>query len=125
MDKYTTWIITGSIFAGLAVLFGAFGAHGLKSRVSPEDLVIFETGVRYQMYHALALIVLGLIAMNPAVNISSLPFVLFVLGIVIFSGTLYLIPLTGFRWLGAITPIGGTALIAGWMSLIYNLIRSQ
>ena len=125
MDKYTTWIITGSIFAGLAVLFGAFGAHGLKSRISPEDLVIFETGVRYQMYHALALIVLGLIAMNPAVNISSLPFVLFVLGIVIFSGTLYLIPLTGLRWLGAITPIGGTALIAGWMSLIYNLIRLQ
>ena len=125
MDKYTTWIITGSIFAALAVLFGAFGAHGLKSRVSAEDLVIFETGVRYQMYHALALLVLGLIAMNSAVYFSSLPFVLFVSGIVIFSGTLYLIPLTGLRWLGAITPIGGTALIAGWISLIYNLIRSQ
>ena len=125
MDKYTTWIITGSIFAALAVLFCAFGAHGLKSRVSAEDLVIFETGVRYQMYHALALLVLGLIAMNSAVNFSSLPFVLFVSGIVIFSGTLYLIPLTGLRWLGAITPIGGTALIAGWISLIYNLIRSQ
>ena len=125
MDKYTTWIITGSIFAALAVLFGAFGAHGLKSRVSAEDLIIFETGVRDQMYHALALLVLGLIAMNSAVNVSSLPFVLFVSGIVIFSGTLYLIPLTGLRWLGAITPIGGTALIAGWISLIYNLIRSQ
>jgi len=63
--------------------------------------------------------------MNSAVNFSSLPFILFVSGIVIFSGTLYLIPLTGLRWLGAITPIGGTALIAGWISLIYNLVRSQ
>ena len=124
MDRYTIWIITGSIFAALAVLFGAFGAHGLKSRVSAEDLIIFETGVRYQMYHALALILLGLIAMNPNTAITNLTFVLFVTGIFIFSGTLYLIPLTGLRWLGAITPIGGTALIAGWISLIYNLIKS-
>jgi uncharacterized membrane protein YgdD (TMEM256/DUF423 family) len=124
MDRYTIWIITGSIFAALAVLFGAFGAHGLKSRVSAEDLIIFETGVRYQMYHALALILLGLIAMNPNITITNLTFGLFVAGILIFSGTLYLIPLTGLRWLGAITPIGGTALIAGWISLIYNLIKS-
>lgn len=124
MDRYTIWIITGSIFAALAVLFGAFGAHGLKSRISAEDLIIFETGVRYQMYHALALILLGLITMNPNTPITNLTFGLFVTGIFIFSGTLYLIPLTGLRWLGAITPIGGTALIAGWISLIYNLIKS-
>lgn len=124
MDRYTIWIITGSIFAALAVLFGAFGAHGLKSRISAEDLIIFETGVRYQMYHALALILLGLITMNPNTAITNLTFGLFVTGIFIFSGTLYLIPLTGLRWLGAITPIGGTALIAGWISLIYNLIKS-
>tara|TARA_B000000475_G_scaffold77730_1_gene62798 strand:+ start:4700 stop:5113 length:414 start_codon:yes stop_codon:yes gene_type:complete len=124
MDRYIIWIITGSIFAALAVLFGAFGAHGLKSRVSAEDLIIFETGVRYQMYHALALILLGLLAMNPNTAITNLTFGLFVAGILIFSGTLYLIPLTGLRWLGAITPIGGTTLIAGWISLIYNLIKS-
>ncbi len=125
MNRYVIWIIVGSSFAALAVLFGAFGAHGLKERLSSEDLIIFETGVRYQMYHALALILLGLIAMNPNINISSLTFTLFVFGIIIFSGTLYLIPLTGLRWLGAITPIGGTALIAAWTTLIYSLIKAQ
>ena len=80
MDRYITWIIVGSVFAALAVLFGAFGAHGLKSKVSAEDLVIFETGVRYQMYHSLGLILLGLLAMNPNLNISPLPFIFFVIG---------------------------------------------
>ena len=117
MDRYITWIIVGSVFAALAVIFGAFGAHGLKSKVSAEDLVIFETGVRYQMYHALGLILLGLLAMNPNLNISPLPFIFFVTGIIVFSGTLYLIPLTGLRWMGAITPIGGFALILGWVFL--------
>ena len=117
-------LIIGGIYGTLAVVFGAFGAHGLKSKVSAEDLVIFETGVRYQMYHSLGLILLGLLAMNPNLNISPLPFIFFVIGIIIFSGTLYLIPLTGLRWLGAITPIGGTALIVGWILLIYNIIKA-
>ena len=125
MDRYITWIIVGSVFAVLAVIFGAFGAHGLKSKVSVEDLTIFETGVRYQMYHALVIILLGLLAMNPNLNISPLPFVFFVTGIIVFSGTLYLIPLTGLRWMGAITPIGGFALILGWVFLIYNIINSH
>ena len=77
MDRYITWIIVGSVFAALAVIFGAFGAHGLKSKVSVEDLTIFETGVRYQMYHALGIILLGLLAMSPNLNISPLPSVLF------------------------------------------------
>ena len=125
MDRYITWIIVGSVFAALAVLFGAFGAHGLKSKVSAEDLAFFETGVRYQMYHALGLILLGLLAMNPNLNISPLPFIFFVIGIIIFSGTLYLISLTGLHWLGAITPIGGFALILGWIFLIYNILNSH
>ena len=125
MDRYITWIIVGSVFAVLAVIFGAFGAHGLKSKVSVEDLTIFETGVRYQMYHALGIILLGLLEMNPNLNISPLPFVFFVTGIIVFSGTLYLIPLTGLRWMGAITPIGGFALILGWVFLIYNIINSH
>ena len=125
MDRYTTWIIAGSFFAALAVIFGAFGAHGLKSKVSPEDLIIFETGVRYQMYHALGLVLLGLMGMSTSFSISQLPALFFVIGIIIFSGTLYLIPLTGIRWLGAITPIGGIAFIAGWFMLIYNILISR
>lgn len=124
MERHIIWIIIGSALAALAVAIGAFGAHGLKSRVSADDLVIFETGVRYQMYHSLALILLGLIGVNFQSNIVQLPAILFLVGIIIFSGTLYLIPLTGLRWFGAITPIGGTALILGWIVLIFNLIRS-
>ena len=124
MERHILWIIIGSALAALAVAIGAFGAHGLKSRVSADDLIIFETGVRYQMYHSLALILLGLIGVNFQSNVVQLPAILFLVGIIIFSGTLYLIPLTGLRWLGAITPIGGTALILGWIVLIFNLIRS-
>ena len=124
MERHIIWIIIGSALAALAVAIGAFGAHGLKSRVSADDLVIFETGVRYQMNHSLALILLGLIGVNFQSNIVQLPAILFLAGIIIFSGTLYLIPLTGLRWFGAITPIGGTALILGWIVLIFNLIRS-
>ena len=124
MERLILWIIIGSALAALAVAIGAFGAHGLKSRVSADDLIIFETGVRYQMYHSLALILLGLIGVNFQSNVVQLPAILFLVGIIIFSGTLYLIPLTGLRWLGAITPIGGTALILGWIMLIFNLIRS-
>jgi len=124
MERHILWIIIGSALAALAVAIGAFGAHGLKSRVSADDLIIFETGVRYQIYHSLALILLGLIGVNFQSNVVQLPAILFLVGIIIFSGTLYLIPLTGLRWLGAITPIGGTALILGWIMLIFNLIRS-
>jgi len=124
MERHILWIIIGSALAALAVAIGAFGAHGLKSRVSADDLIIFETGVRYHMYHSLALILLGLIGVNFQSNVVQLPAILFLVGIIIFSGTLYLIPLTGLRWLGAITPIGGTALILGWIMLIFNLIRS-
>ena len=124
MDRHITWIIIGSALAALAVSIGAFGAHGLKSKVSSEDLVIFETGVRYQMYHSLGLILIGILGFHFPSNIIQLPAALFIIGIIIFSGTLYLIPLTGLRWLGAITPIGGTALIAGWIALVYNIIKS-
>ena len=124
MDRHITWIIIGSVLAALAVSIGAFGAHGLKSKVSSEDLVIFETGVRYQMYHSLGLILIGILGFHYPSIIIQLPAILFLIGIIIFSGTLYLIPLTGLRWFGAITPIGGTALIAGWVVLVYNIIKS-
>ena len=125
MDRHITWIVVGACFACLAVILGAFAAHGLKSKITSEDLAIFETGVRYQMYHSLGLILLGLIGFQTAQDIVFFPALMFIIGIIIFSGTLYLIPLTGLRWLGAVTPIGGTTFILGWSFLIYNLIKLQ
>ncbi len=97
----------GAMLAALGVALGAFGAHGLKTRLDPAMLANFETGVRYQMYAALALMVLG----TQAGQLRAPLFLL--LGAVIFSGTLYLLSLTGVKWLGAITPIGGVLLIVG------------
>ena len=119
-----SWLILGATFTGLAVILGAFGAHGLKTRVSPDDLVIFETGVRYQMCHGLGLILLGLIGFNVPESILHLPAILLTAGIFIFSGSLYLLVLTDMRWLGAITPIGGLFFVIGWALLAINLYRS-
>jgi uncharacterized membrane protein YgdD (TMEM256/DUF423 family) len=118
-----TWIMAGAVFAGLAVVFGAFGAHGLKSRVSPEDIIIFDTGVKYHMYHALGLILIGILGFHFPEKSMSAPATLMSVGILIFSGSLYILVLTGFRWLGAITPVGGLALISSWLLLAYNLYR--
>ncbi|MDC1038603.1 DUF423 domain-containing protein [Candidatus Marinimicrobia bacterium] len=118
------WLIVGASLAGISVLLGAFGAHGLKSKVSPEDLLIFETGVRYHMAHALGLILISLIGFQFSQDIIQLPAYLFSTGILIFSGSLYLLVLTNTRWLGAITPIGGLCFIAGWFILVYNLYKS-
>jgi uncharacterized membrane protein YgdD (TMEM256/DUF423 family) len=117
------WFAAGAIAAGTGVALGAFGAHGLKSRVSADLLVIFETGVRYQMYHALGLLAVGWAASrwtNVWVGASGW---LFVAGILIFSGSLYVMVFTGARWLGAITPLGGLALILGWVSLAVAALR--
>lgn len=97
----------GAVLAALGVAFGAFGAHALRGRLDPQMLANFETGVRYQMYAALALMVLG-----TQLGQTRAP-ALLIAGAVIFSGTLYVLSLTGVRWLGAITPIGGLLLIAG------------
>ncbi|MDP6339564.1 MAG: DUF423 domain-containing protein [Candidatus Marinimicrobia bacterium] len=115
------WIILGASLAALAVILGAFGAHGLKSKVSPEDLAIFETGVRYHMYHALGLILIGILGFHYNADMIQLPAVLLSVGILVFSGSLYILVLTGLRWMGAITPIGGIALIAGWVMLIIKI----
>ena len=117
------WIIIGAIFAALSVLIGAFGAHGLKEKISIEDLAIFEVGVRYQMYHALALILLGLMGFSITGENLILPGIFFCSGIIIFSGSLYLLVLTNVRWLGAITPIGGVLLILGWLSLVFKIYK--
>jgi uncharacterized membrane protein YgdD (TMEM256/DUF423 family) len=113
-----TFLLLGALFAFLGVAFGAFGAHGLRSRLSPEMLAVFETAVRYQMYHALAILLVGLM-MAPmggwAIQTAGWAFVL---GIVIFSGSLYLLALTGTTMWGAVTPIGGLAFLVGWACLI-------
>ena len=119
------WIILGATLAGFTVILGAFGTHGLKSKLSPEDLSIFETGVKYQMYHAIGLILIGILGFHYNQDIILLPAVLMSVGILIFSGSLYLLVLTGLRWIGAITPIGGAALIMGWVTLAYKISRSS
>lgn len=108
----------GALFAFIAVGAGAFGAHLLRTRLDQRLFEVFETAVRYQMYHALALLAVAWYASrfpHPLVNAAGW---LFVTGIVVFSGSLYILTLTGVRWLGAVTPIGGTALIAGWACLV-------
>jgi len=120
-----TWIVFGSILTGLAILLGAFGAHALKSRISPEDLAIFETGIRYHIYHSIGLILIGLLGFYFPHNLIDIPAKLFLLGISIFSGSLYLLVLTNTRWLGAITPIGGICYMIGWLLLAFNIYRFE
>ena len=119
-----SWIIIGSILAALAVILGAFGAHGLKARLSPEDLAIFETGVRYHIIHALGIIIIGVLGYHEPSEILKVPVIFFTIGIFLFSGSLYILILSGSRWLGAITPLGGIGFIAGWLLLAYNLFKS-
>ena len=111
-------IALGAALGALAVLLGAFGAHGLRDRVSPDMLQIYETAVRYHFYHAFALVLVGLFASVRSGGVDrgrSISAVFFLAGIVVFSGSLYLMVATGWRWLGALTPLGGVALIAGWV----------
>ena len=119
----TGWFAVGAIAAATGVALGAFGAHGLKSKVTPELLVVFETGVRYHMYHALALLAVGWAATRWPTPLPNAAGWLFTAGIVIFSGSLYTMTLTGTRWLGAITPLGGLAFIAGWLTLATAALR--
>jgi uncharacterized membrane protein YgdD (TMEM256/DUF423 family) len=113
----------GALLAALAVAAGAFGAHGLRGRLSPEMLAVYETGVRYQMYHSLALLAVAwAVPRWPGVP-AALAGWLFVAGIVVFSGSLYGLALSDLRWLGAITPLGGLAFIAGWLLLAWAAWR--
>ncbi len=107
----------------LAVALGAFGAHGLRQRLSPEMLAIFETGVRYHAYHALALLAVAWVAdKNPESSANAAGWA-FILGIVVFSGSLYILSISGIRWLGAVTPFGGVALLVGWVLLFLAAAR--
>jgi uncharacterized membrane protein YgdD (TMEM256/DUF423 family) len=106
----------GALFAGLAVAAGAFGAHALRNRLEPRDLEIFETAARYQMYHGLALLFAAWM-LDRGIAQAGLAAWGFTIGTMIFCGSLYLMVFTGMRWLGAITPIGGVAMLVGWVAL--------
>lgn len=112
------YLMIAALSGFLAVALGAFGAHGLKQRLSVDLLAVYQTGVQYHFYHTFALLVVGLLLLqmpgNGALRWSG---ILFIVGIVIFSGSLYVLSLTGVRWLGAITPLGGVAFLAAWLLL--------
>jgi uncharacterized membrane protein YgdD (TMEM256/DUF423 family) len=124
MTQPRTFVVLGALAGMLGVALGAFGAHALRARVAPADLLTFETGARYQMYHALALLAVAwVLARWPG----TLPVVagwLMVAGIVVFSGSLYALVLSGERWLGAVTPIGGVCFITAWALLAFHAFRS-
>ena len=111
---------SGALAALLAVLLGAFGTHALRDRLTPDLLATFETGVRYHFYHAFALLAASYAAQRWPDGAAALAGWLFIAGIVVFSGSLYLLALTGTRWLGAITPLGGLAFVAGWAALAWT-----
>jgi uncharacterized membrane protein YgdD (TMEM256/DUF423 family) len=113
----------GAVSAMLAVGAGAFGAHALRARISPEHLAIFETGARYQIYHALALLAAAWAVSRWPGSLPVFAGWLFVLGSIFFSGSLYILALTGARWWGAVTPIGGLAFLAGWLCLVLTVVR--
>ncbi|MCH8838145.1 MAG: DUF423 domain-containing protein [Candidatus Marinimicrobia bacterium] len=118
------WMAVGALFAFLGVALGAFGAHALRTRITPRDLEIFDVAVRYQLTHALALLITGLILWWRGLDVSRLLVItpwLFTAGIILFSGSLYVLVLTGKRWLGAVTPLGGVLFLAGWLLLALAL----
>lgn len=118
-----TFFALGAVLAGLGVALGAFGAHALKARLSPDMLAVWETGVRYQIYHALALLAVAwALARWPGSAVQASGW-LFVAGTLLFSGSLYALALSGVRGLGAVTPLGGVAWIAGWALLAWGAWR--
>jgi uncharacterized membrane protein YgdD (TMEM256/DUF423 family) len=109
------------VSAAVAVALGAFAAHGLRSRLVPDMLSVFEIGARYQMYHALALLGVALAHARWPTTAIAVAGWLFVAGTLVFSGSLYVMAVTGQRWLGAVTPLGGAAFIAGWIALAWGV----
>lgn len=119
-----TFFALGCFFAFLAVAFGAFGAHALQGRFGPGLAEVYETGVRYHFYHALALLAVAYAVARWPGSMAPLAGWLFVAGIILFSGSLYLLAVTGVRILGAITPLGGLCFLAGWLILGWTVIRA-
>ncbi len=118
------FLILGAISAFIGVAAGAFGAHGLKGRIGAEMLAVFEVGVRYQMYHAFGLLATAWAQTKSPSRLFTAAGWMFVTGTVLFSGSLYLLSMTGVKWLGAITPVGGLAFLGGWLCLAWGAMKS-
>lgn len=116
-DRWFTAL--GGLSALMAVAVGAFGAHALRTRLAADQLAVFETAARYQMYHALALVAVAWLSARNAGPQATWAGALFVAGTVLFCGSLYALTLTGTRWLGAVTPFGGVAFLAGWACVVW------
>lgn len=112
-------LLMGAVYGFLGVAFGAFGAHALKARLSAELLAVWKTAVEYQFYHALALLLVGLLMLQKPSSGLANAALCFALGVLVFSGSLYAYALSGLRWLGAITPLGGLLFLVGWVLLIW------
>ena len=117
------WLLLAAINGFLAVAAGAFGAHGLQGKLDAAALQVFETAARYHMYHALAMGLAAVLTRPPRLSGAAMAAALFLAGIVLFSGSLYGLALTGQRWLGMVTPFGGVAFLAGWAMLGYAALR--
>lgn len=118
-----TFLLLGSLFAFLAVAAGAFGAHALSGKLAPDRLTLFETAARYQMYHALALLAVALIAERWPGGVLAAAGWSFTAGIVVFCGTIYALAFGAPRWLGAVTPLGGLGFLLGWLLLVVRAWR--
>ncbi|MEQ9399378.1 MAG: DUF423 domain-containing protein [Longimicrobiales bacterium] len=122
MDR--VFLALGGLYGFLGVALGAFGAHALRARLTEADLATFQTGVSYQMYHALALLAVAWAWTRwPTGTVAAAGWA-FAAGVLIFSGSLYTLVLTGHRWLGAVTPLGGLAFLVGWALLVWSALRS-
>ena len=124
MQKFS-FITLGATLAFLAVILGAFGAHGLKNVLSPELLTVYQTAVDYQMWHAIGLLFIGLIKLQNRSPLLDIAGWFMFTGVVLFSGSLYALCLTGIKLLGAITPIGGVSFLIAWLLLAYTSIKSD
>jgi len=126
-----TFLTIGAAAAGIAVILGAFGAHALKEKLAADQLQVFETGVRYQLYHAFALIIVGILAEKLNGSYLNYAGYLFILGIIFFSGSLYLLStralsgIENIKFIGPVTPLGGLCFIAGWVMVIMSVVKSK
>lgn len=121
---YNTWIGIAAINGLIAVAAGAFGAHALKEKLDPKMLAAFETGVRYQMYHALALLAVAWVMSTQPTRLVHTSAWMMLIGIILFSGSLYGLTLLDWRWLAPVTPVGGLSLMVGWLLLAISAFRS-
>ena len=118
------YIIIASLFAALAILFGAFGSHALKERLSAQSLEVYDIATRYLMFHALGIFLIALLGFQLPKESLEIPVIMMIVGTSIFSGSLYLISMFDFKKLGMVTPIGGLLLIVSWLFLAYNTYKT-